>query len=71
MRVEGDNGNWNNGANAGSRCVNLNNYPWNVNTNIGSRFACDLRLKAEMVFLRSATSDLYSQALNPCQDGRN
>ena len=34
-------GNWSNGANAGSRTVNLNNYPWNVNTNIGSRFACE------------------------------
>jgi len=35
-------GNWNNGVNCGPRTVNGNNYPWNVNTNIGSRFACDL-----------------------------
>ena len=35
-------GNWNNGAYAGARAVNCNNYPWNVNTNIGARGACDL-----------------------------
>lgn len=35
-------GNWNNGVNAGARAVNCNNYPWNVNTNIGVRGACDL-----------------------------
>lgn len=35
-------GNWNNGAQAGARAVNLNNYPWNVNVNIGGRGACDL-----------------------------
>ena len=34
--------NWNNGVNCGPRTVNGNNYPWNVNTNIGSRLACDL-----------------------------
>jgi hypothetical protein len=34
-------GNWNNGVNCGGRAVNLNNYPWNVNVNIGSRLACD------------------------------
>jgi hypothetical protein len=34
-------GNWNDGDNAGARCVNLNNYPWNVNTNYGARLACD------------------------------
>jgi hypothetical protein len=34
-------GNWNNGVNAGPRCVNANNYPWNVNMNIGARLACD------------------------------
>lgn len=34
-------GNWNNGVNAGPRCVNANNYPWNVNTNNGVRLACD------------------------------
>ena len=34
-------GNWNNGVHAGARAVNCNNYPWNVNTNIGVRGACD------------------------------
>lgn len=34
-------GNWNNGVHAGARAVNANNYPWNVNTNIGARLACD------------------------------
>jgi hypothetical protein len=34
-------GNWNNGVIAGVRAVNANNYPWNVNTNIGVRLACD------------------------------
>jgi hypothetical protein len=37
-------GNWTNGVNAGCRCVNTNNYPWNVNVNIGSRCGCDLEL---------------------------
>ena len=34
-------GNWNNGVHDGSRAVNCNNYPWNVNANIGVRGACD------------------------------
>ena len=34
-------GNWNNGVHDGSRTVNCNNYPWNVNTNIGVRCVCD------------------------------
>lgn len=34
-------GSWSNGVFAGSRCVDLTPSPWNVNTNIGSRFACD------------------------------
>ena len=34
-------GNWNNGVHDGSRAVNCNNYPWNVNTNIGVRCVCD------------------------------
>lgn len=37
-------GNWNNGVHCGSRAVNCNNYPWNVNTNIGVRCVCDLTL---------------------------
>lgn len=35
-------GNWNEGVNTGSRTVNLNNYPWNANTNIGCRLACEV-----------------------------
>jgi hypothetical protein len=34
-------GNWNNGVFCGGRSVNLNDYPWNVDTSIGSRLACD------------------------------
>lgn len=33
--------NWDNGVHAGARTVNVNNYPWNVNSNIGSRLACE------------------------------
>jgi len=42
-------GNWNNGVNAGSRTVNLNNYPWNLNTNIGCRLACDLLMSVKCI----------------------
>ena len=42
MWVKGETGgNWNNGVYAGSRCVNINNNPWNVNASIGSRLACE------------------------------
>lgn len=34
-------GDWNNGVNVGSRCVNLGHYPWHVDAGVGSRFACD------------------------------
>lgn len=34
-------GNWNNGVHDGDRAVNCNNYPWNVNTNIGVWCVCD------------------------------
>jgi hypothetical protein len=54
--VEGAGGNWSNGAIAGSRYVNLNNYPWNVNTNIGSRFACEC-----IVSFRDGNSKEYHQ----------
>lgn len=37
--------NWDNGLRAGPRSVNVNNYPWNVNTNIGSRLACENQKK--------------------------
>jgi len=48
-------GNWNEGVNAGPRTVNLNNYPWNVNTNIGCRLACDDGEKVSRAGLRSGT----------------
>lgn len=35
--------NWNNGVNAGPRAANVNNQPWDVNTNIGVRLACENR----------------------------
>jgi formylglycine-generating enzyme required for sulfatase activity len=34
-------GGWSNGVDAGPRTVDTNSYPWNVNTNIGLRLACD------------------------------
>ena len=34
-------GNWNNGANSGSRNSNWNNAPSNSNNNIGARGVCD------------------------------
>lgn len=37
-------GNWNEGANSGSRCSNWNNAPTNSNNNIGSRGRCDDRI---------------------------
>jgi hypothetical protein len=43
-------GNWNNGANAGSRCSNWNNYPWNNNNNIGMRGRYDI-LNVGFLFL--------------------
>ena len=45
-------GNWNNGVHDGSRAVNCNNYPWNVNTNIGVRAVCD-SLTFRLVSLRA------------------
>jgi len=35
------NANWNNGVRAGPRSVNVNNTPWNVNSNNGARLLCD------------------------------
>lgn len=32
---------WSDGVLAGSRCLHLNSYPWDLGTNFGSRFACD------------------------------
>ena len=37
-------GDWSYGVHCGSRAVNCNNYPWNVNTNIGVRCVCDFTI---------------------------
>jgi hypothetical protein len=42
-------GNWDNGVYAGSRAVNVNNVPWNVNSNIGCRFACDFTEEVQII----------------------
>lgn len=42
-------GNWNNGVHDGSRAVNANNYPWNVNTNVGVWGVCDLLITTRPV----------------------
>jgi hypothetical protein len=44
-------GNWHYGANCGGRAVSLNDYPWNVNTDIGSRLACDELKRIPSVFI--------------------
>jgi hypothetical protein len=33
--------NWDNGTNCSSQCQNANNYQWNTNSNIGTRFLAD------------------------------
>lgn len=33
--------NWNDGVRAGSRSLRLSRYPWDVDTDVGCRFACD------------------------------
>nr|DAJ11507.1 MAG TPA: hypothetical protein [Bacteriophage sp.]DAN21942.1 MAG TPA_asm: hypothetical protein [Bacteriophage sp.] len=50
-------GNWNNGVHDGSRTVNCNNYPWNVNTNIGVWCVCDYLETFRLVELRLANKD--------------
>ena len=50
-------GNWNNGAHCGARAVNCNNYPWNVNANIGVWCVCDLGLY-RLRGLRATSKDL-------------
>jgi hypothetical protein len=34
-------GAWADGVIAGARALNVRYYPWDVYTNLGSRFACD------------------------------
>jgi len=53
-------GNWNNGVHCGSRCVNCNNYPWNVNVNIGVWCVCDFHIITDTEARKKATGkDLY------------
>lgn len=52
--------NWNNGVNAGSRAVNVNNQPWNVNTNTGVRLACENHMKPTAVHYGGGRSDRLS-----------
>ncbi len=52
--------NWNDGVHAGPRAVNLNNYPWNVNTNIGSRLACENRINQTIRHYGVGRSDRLS-----------
>jgi len=54
-------GAWINGVHDGSRTVNCNNYPWNVNSNIGVRCVCDYLL-LRLVYLRIANKD-YTQVV--------
>jgi hypothetical protein len=53
-------GNWNNGVHDGSRAVNANNYPWNVNTNIGCRGVSDYKPCVTAASMRHAARIIYS-----------
>lgn len=44
-------GNRSNTSNSGSRCSNWNNYVWNTNWNIGTRFACE-HLSLTLIYLK-------------------
>ena len=58
-------GNWDNGVYAGSRAVNVNNVPWNVNVNIGSRFACDFVMKLDCYLNADSNSDKRVRGYSP------
>ena len=61
--------NWNDGVHAGPRAVNVNNYPWNVNTNIGSRLACENREKRRSgITVPVAVTDC--QIITPCRQAK-
>jgi hypothetical protein len=51
---------------AGSRAVNVNNYPWNVNTNIGARFACDSG-RSKIINSEQFITVIESQGMRPCE----
>ena len=68
-------GNWNNGVYCGGRSVYLNNYPWNVNTNYGSRLACDSVYKSSLQIrrfkeLRTVVDGILLYSLSDCDPRR-
>jgi RNA-directed DNA polymerase len=56
-------GNWNNGANAGPFCANLNNAPSNVNNNIGFR-CCSVHEAKVFSLRRNITSHVQMRLLS-------
>lgn len=48
----------------GARAVNLNNYPWNVNTNIGARCACDLETFRRVALRSNGTTNANTISQN-------
>jgi hypothetical protein len=63
-------GNWNNSSNAGVFALNLNNARSIVNNNVGFRPACACVMFLERMSLRSASSVVHRQALNPCRKAK-
>lgn len=64
-------GNWNNGANAGPFCANLNNAPSNVNNNIGFRCCSVQKVKiipSRRYYMPYAQMQLHSQNENMSRD---
>ena len=57
-------GNWDNGANCGSRASNWNNSPSNSNNNIGCRGVCDDK-EVVQVRVRPAIRNAYGLAFRP------
>jgi hypothetical protein len=62
--------NWDNGVRAGARTVNVNNYPWNVNTNIGSRLACENRLNPRRCGITVPIAVTDCQIITPCRKAK-
>ena len=57
-------GNWDNGANCGSRASNWNNAPSNSNNNIGCRGVCDDK-EVVSVGVRPVIRHAYGLAIRP------
>ncbi len=66
-------GAWNNGVQAGCRTANLNNFPWNVNANIGVRLACDLikSIRHCTSWCTSKTIIILVRTVNPSCKGKH